>query len=392
VKKVFFGIFLAAIILASCGSSPAANAPDDLDMILREVSDYLNGSIPPGRKIAFINVQSDSAALTDYIIDVLIANAVNDRVFSVVDRQQLDAARAELNFNMSGEVSDQSAQSVGKMLGAQTIITGRVTQIGDRYRLNIRALETETVQVQGSNNWNLSAGATITALMTASSGSAAAGRPAGGTASAPAAGVQRVNEQAAITRTETPAAPAAPTYRIGDTGPAGGLVFYDKGSNTGGWRYLEASPADLGTTAIWMPSADMFRDAHRSGAIPYDLNSTALRANQNFKAGSGLTNTQDLMAFANANGGGFGWAVQLCDELSINGFDDWFLPSYEELNFMYGNLHRRGLGNFRGDRYWSSTANYNGETPFAINFADGSERAEYIGNLPRYRVRAARRF
>lgn len=165
---VGFAIGATALLLVACASSP--KAPDDLDITLREVSNYLNESIPRGRagsqrKIAFINIQSESAALTEYIIDGLIVNAVNDRIFAVVDRQQLDTVRAELNFNMSGEVSDQSAQAVGKMLGAQTIITGRVSQIGDIYRLNIRALETETVQVQGSNNWTLSAGKTLLALL-----------------------------------------------------------------------------------------------------------------------------------------------------------------------------------------------------------------------------------
>ena len=170
---VFITALMLPLVFSTCGSSPntTASAQDELDMTLREVSDYLNESIPSGRKIAFINIQSTSTSLTEYILDELMANAVNDRIFSVVDRQQLDAARAELNFNMSGEVSDQSAQSVGQMLGAQTIITGRVSQIGERYRLNIRALEVETVQVQGSNNWNIAAGSTITALMRGGGGS-----------------------------------------------------------------------------------------------------------------------------------------------------------------------------------------------------------------------------
>ena len=37
-------------------------------------------------------------------IEELIANAVNDRNFVVVDRQQLDSIRADQNFQLSGEV------------------------------------------------------------------------------------------------------------------------------------------------------------------------------------------------------------------------------------------------------------------------------------------------
>jgi len=170
-KKLLASYFILSSLLFflwSCASTPPV--PDELDMTLREVSDYLNESVPRGRKIAIVNVQSSSAALTDYVIDTLVANAVNDRIFSVVDRQQLDAARMELNFNMSGEVSDQSAQAIGRMLGAQTIVIGKISQIGDRYRLNIRALETETVKLQGSNNWNMAAGKTITALLNSKGG------------------------------------------------------------------------------------------------------------------------------------------------------------------------------------------------------------------------------
>lgn len=36
-------------------------------------------------------------------------------------------------------------------------------------------------------------------------------------------------------------------YVIGETGPAGGRIFYDKGNGDDNWRYLELSPTILGT-------------------------------------------------------------------------------------------------------------------------------------------------
>ena len=160
---------------SGCGSSPSSSAAvDELDIAIRDASDYLNDNIPAGSMIVILNVQSDSAALSDYIIDELIGNAVNDRIFKVVDRQQLDLIRTEQSFQSSGEVDDNLALSIGKFFGAQTIVSGKVSQVGERYRMTIRALEVQTAQVQGQYNRNIAAGTTITALM-ASGGSSSRG-------------------------------------------------------------------------------------------------------------------------------------------------------------------------------------------------------------------------
>jgi hypothetical protein len=48
-------------------------------------------------------------------------------------------------------------------------------------------------------------------------------------------------------------------------------------------------------------------------------------------------------------------AKTACDELILNGYSDWHLPSKEELNSVYVNLKQVGVGGFVGRNYWSSS-------------------------------------
>jgi len=182
-QKIVYGIFAVIIVLllAACGgspapvsaqtvalapvSAPAASHTDELDAAIRETSDYLNKQLPKGNKLVILNIQSEFPALSEYIIDELIANTVNDRVFSVVDRQQLNTIRAELDFQMSGEVDDATAQTLGRMMGAQMIISGAVSRIGDLYRLRIRALSVQSAQIDGQFNRNIPDSPTVSALI-----------------------------------------------------------------------------------------------------------------------------------------------------------------------------------------------------------------------------------
>ena len=165
VKSAIVLFIFLTIFFIGCASMPSSSAPDDLDMAIRDASDYLNDNLPAGSKFVILNVQSGSAALSDYIIDELIANAVNDNIFTVVDRTQLDLIREEQYFQLSGEVDDDQALSIGKFFGAQYIILGVVSDLGERYRMRIRALNVQTSQVQGQYNRNIAAGPAIIALM-----------------------------------------------------------------------------------------------------------------------------------------------------------------------------------------------------------------------------------
>jgi len=133
------------------------------------------------------------------------------------------------------------------------------------------------------------------------------------------------------------------------TGPGGGYVFYDKGNNIGGWRYLEAAPLSGEFKAAWgLPSIDC------------PGTQTAI--------GTGRANTTAIINRLNASGQ-TGKAAQLCNTLNINGYTDWFLPSKDELNEMYVKLRLgSNIGRFNidyagleGGFYWSSSVPYSSE-------------------------------
>ena len=369
-KKAFLALISIIIFMMGCatGGSTSTNVVnvttiDELDPIIREASDYLNTRIPQGRKAVFLNITSDYPDLSEYILSLLSENAVNDGIFSVVDRVQLDAIRTEMNFQLSGEVDDNSAQEIGKMLGAQTIVSGTVNKIGSLYRMQVKAIEVQTAGVQGQWSKTVPGGGTIIAALTekyapapAMGGTTALVVSSGGNTTpatpsqAPAATLIPPPVQTVPAQAPTPI--VKDVYAIGERGPAGGFIFYDKGNNSDGWRYLEAAPASGEFIAQW-------------SEVYLNLSSTQKNI------GSGKTNTEIIFAAKQYE---FDKAAQRCDELELNGYNDWFLPSFAELYQMYNQLRRKRIGDFKDEIYWSSSQGENASNHYGagcINFTTG---------------------
>ena len=143
--------------------------------------------------------------------------------------------------------------------------------------------------------------------------------------------------EAAIPETTAQPAIEKGEYNIGDTVPAGGLIFYvNPNYETDGWRYLEAAPSDQSTEILW----DYGRDV-ATGATATVV-------------GTGQANTQTIVKALGAGS----YAAQLCNDLTQGGYSEWFLPSKDELNEMYENLYLKGLGGFASGFYWSSSENH----------------------------------
>jgi hypothetical protein len=160
-------------------------------------------------------------------------------------------------------------------------------------------------------------------------------------------------------------------------GPSGGLVFYDAGSTQSWGRYLEAAPASTEWT---------FKQWGDWGTeIGGDAGLTGI--------GDGQAATDTIVSHMESESI-TGTAAQVCDnhESEYDGtiYDDWFLPSRDELDLMYQNLHEQGLGGFADDYYYWSSSEYDSNVAYAQYMGNGYQ--DYGDKVSSKRVRAVRAF
>jgi len=150
------------------------------------------------------------------------------------------------------------------------------------------------------------------------------------------------------------------TFYIGQN-YGGGIIFYIDGTGQHG---LIAATSDQSTGAKW-------------GCYGTQIGGTAT------VIGAGQANTTAIINGCNTAG----IAARICDDLVLNGYSDWFLPSLDELNQMY--LHKSVIGGFSNNGNWSSSE-MNADFAYFQQFGTGAQGGNSKGNFNC--VRAIRAF
>jgi len=110
-------------------------------------TEILLENIPARSIVAVISIASRDREMTEFIIGEIEFILVNDSSCRIVDRRRLDTIRQEQNFQMTGEVDDNSAVSIGRLLGANIVITGSISGSGTTRRLRLTAINVQTGEV-----------------------------------------------------------------------------------------------------------------------------------------------------------------------------------------------------------------------------------------------------
>ena len=159
-----------------------------------------------------------------------------------------------------------------------------------------------------------------------------------------------------------------PAVAIGDS-YGGGIVAYilqsgDPGYDANIQHGLIVATADQSTGIQW----------YNGSYVATGATGTAI--------GTGQANTTTIVEKQGAGS----YAAKLCHDLTVGGYNDWFLPSKDELNKLY--INKVAIGGFAANGYWSSSGL--ALSAWGQDFGNGLQTDYYKGNA--YRVRAVRAF
>ena len=165
----------------------------------------------------------------------------------------------------------------------------------------------------------------------------------------------------------------AVVYTVGQAGPGGGIIFYVASTpfacgptRAATCTYLEAAPSGWNTGID--PQRRWANTTYQSTTVN---NSTPPETATATAIGWGYRNTRAIILQGNTATDTSAAALADSYTVTVSGvvYDDWFLPSQDELNELY--LQRTTVGGFVNDEYWSSSENGENSARFQ-NFSTGN--------------------
>lgn len=136
-KIILLLIFMLSVLFPLC-------AKEKLDAVLQKAASDVSLRVSAKTILCVLDFDSESKEMGVYIHDSLISSFAENPNIRIVTRQNMDKVNEELDYQYSGYVSDETALSLCKRLGAQEILFGQFDELDNGYILQVKMLDVET--------------------------------------------------------------------------------------------------------------------------------------------------------------------------------------------------------------------------------------------------------
>ncbi|NPU83781.1 MAG: hypothetical protein HPY65_04770 [Syntrophaceae bacterium] len=167
-KCSFWGVLFSLIIsltlsLPSSASSYEREIANLSSIIVSSISKSGKKSIAV---VDFTDLQGQVNELGRFIAEEMSGNITSQSPkFDVLDRNHIKRLLEEQKLSMSGLMDPNAIRKIGKLAGADVIITGTITPFGDSIRVSCKAIDTKSAKVVGSARGDIAKTATIADLI-----------------------------------------------------------------------------------------------------------------------------------------------------------------------------------------------------------------------------------
>ena len=147
--------WLTVLLLCVIGFYVFPQSRITLERAINSSAREISNALPNGTRIAVLNVSAPSVTMSEHVIEELNDQLVSLGNLAVVGQRNLGLIRQEMNYQLSGSVSDETQQSIGKILDLEMVVSGSMETSKKDFQYLVQVLEVGTGAIKYSKAYRI---------------------------------------------------------------------------------------------------------------------------------------------------------------------------------------------------------------------------------------------